>query len=284
LNPQGTPVPDDLRGVWVRELRQTDTASPDARPRDRLPPSDSTSWVRCLQTSLWCAQLGVPDRSLLQRQALPLSALDAGQLAVLADQHGFAGVTQVEALPDGEVATWRHHVDVQPAAIHPDEGLLVFESADRYIKVGIHEDSNEVWQRLPESSSRFVALAGIDAQGQDDGRRLLVAGVYAMVVRPRQAAWPRGMRAGMCLADALLTEPERAVEWLDFEISFGRLDEGQWLIERSTLPERENQRAPLSLTRLNSNQAELSCALVPGSAQPAVWQILEWSAETDSLT
>lgn len=259
------PVPDDLRGVWARTLLQTDLGTGSA------PTRDTRTWVRWLQTSLWHADLRIPDSALHDRAALPLRALSPAQLAALAGQQGFAGVTQVEALPEGEVCTWLRRSDYQPPGLHPDAGWLLFDSPDRLIEVGVHEDYNEVWERLSDSTGRHLALAGLDAQGQDDGRRLLLAGRYLMLMRPRPTPWPRGMAPGHTLTDLLMLQPERVHDWLDCDIRFGTLGQGHWHIERATLPEHEGARLPFAAHRLDEARAQLSL-----SGHDGPWHILEW--------
>ncbi len=271
--PITAPVPDDLRGVWVRTLLQTDTLAEHAG----APPSDTTSWVRWLQTSRWHVDLRVPERALQARHVAPLAQQTPAQLALLAEQQGFTGVTTVETHPTGEVCTWLRHTDFQPPSLHPDAGWLLFERPDRLVEVGIHADYNEVWERLPGSSGCFVALGGLDIDGRDDGRRLLLAGHYLARVRPRQRGWPRGMPPGLSLTEALLTQPERAHDWLDCEISFGALHEGVWQVERSTLPELDGQALPCQLHRLDARMAGVTLPVRPGApTEPEAWQILEW--------
>lgn len=266
-------VPDDLRGVWQRTLLQTDTDT------STPPPSDSSSWVRWLQTSAWHGDLRVTQQALSDRVARPLAELSPPQLAVLAQQQGFAGITQFEALPEGQICTWLRRIDYQPPGLQPDAGWMMFEQADRLVEIGVHADYNEVWARLPDSVGRYVALAGLGDDGQDNGVRLLIAGVYMMLVRPRRQRWPRGMTPGYTLSDVMLTFPEQALSWLDCEISFGRLQQGLWHVERSTLPEREGQRWPLSLHRVDQARACLRLA-----ERSTDWQVLEWTCDTDSLS
>ena len=42
---------------------------------------------------------------------------------------------------------------------------MVFETPDRVIERGVHGNYLEVWERLPASVGRRIALAAIDAQG-----------------------------------------------------------------------------------------------------------------------
>lgn len=266
------PIPDDLRGVWQRTLLQTETQS------DVPPVSDTGTWARWLQTSLWHGDLRVPELALQHRMAQPLAALQPVQLAALAGQQGFAGITQFEALPEGQICTWLRRADYQPPGLQPDAGWILFEHAHKLVEIGVHADYNEVWERLPDSVDRYVALACLNADGRDTGVRLLVAGIYMMLVRPRAQRWPRGMTPGYTLADVVITFPEQALSWLDCEISFGHIDKGHWHIERSTLPEREGQRWPVALQRVDAHLARLEL-----TGWPADWQVLEWTCDTDRL-
>lgn len=266
------PVPDDVRGVWRRTLLQTDTDT------GQPPLEDDSSWVRWMQTSLWHADLRVPPSAMQGREALPLSQLSAVQRAALAGQQGFAGITQVEDLPEGQVCHWLRRTDYQPPALHPDAGWIVFDRPDRLIEIGVHDSYNEIWERLPDSLGRFVTLAELTDDGRDTGARLLVAGSYMMKVQPRVARWPRGMNPGYSLTDVLLHSPDQALDWLACEVSFGRLAQGQWAIERSTLPEHEGQVRDWAVQRVDEHHARVQQA-----QSRTTWQILEWRCDTDQL-
>jgi hypothetical protein len=281
-------VPDELRGVWQRTLLQTGTDA--AAQAGAAPASDTQSWVRWLQTSAWHGDLRLPEQALAARQPLPLTQLSAGQLGALACQQGFAGITQFEALPEGQICTWLRRIDYQPPGLQPDAGWMLFEQPDRLIEIGVHEDYNEIWQRLPDSVGRFVTLASPDdaaaalpgpaGTAEPSGPvRLLLAGQYLMLVRGRLQRWPRGMTPGCSLADVMLRHPEQALQWLDCEISFGRLLGGEWLIERSTLPEREGLRQPCALQRLDANRAWVTLGDTVSE-----WRVLEWSSTDERIS
>src|SRR5450830_1034389 len=178
------PVPDRYRGVWVRKLLET--------PQE----IDVRTYVRWLQTGLWHADLRVPHPA-------PAANAPLG----LARQQGFCGVTEVEKTPQGEVCTWQRRVDFQPPRSEVDAGLMVFEAPDRVIETGLHASYLEVWERLPDSTGRFITLAGLDAAGHDTQRRFLVAGRYAMHVRPRRTELPPGTPVGQNLAEVLTQHP-----------------------------------------------------------------------------
>lgn len=259
---RGAGVPPDYRGVWVR-AGHTDDADVAAAP-----------WARWLQTSQWHAHLHVPADALAQREPRELDGLSAAQLAALTHQQAHLGGAQVQAHPEGELCTWLRQADYQPPAQAPDAAWVVFLAPDRLMRIGVHADDTELWQRLPDSVGRFRCLAGLGAQGQDDGRRVLVAGAYAMRARLRATVWPRGMRPGLSLAEAMMHRPDQALLWLDQELSFGRCQQGRWTVERSTLPAREGQTHRCQM-QLDADDPGLAWVELDGHAER--WRVLEWS-------
>ena len=250
-----TPVPDHYRGVWARRLLET--------PQQR----DEKTYVRWLQTSLWHADLRVPAKA---------PGTD-GPLQ-LASQQGFCGVTQVMQQANGEVCTWHRRLDFQPPRADVDAGLMEFETPERVIETGVHAPYLEIWERLPDSTGRFIALSGQDEAGGDTQERFLVAGRYAMHVRPRRLAWPHDTQAGQTLHEVLVKHPVHAVALLDFEISFGTLDAGHWTIEQSTLPALKGACLPMAVHQRNATQAVIDSPVCGGH-----WQILEWTCNERRL-
>jgi len=244
-----SPVPDRYRGVWARQLLET--------PHQR----DESTFVRWLQTPLWHADLRVPS---------PTPAADA--TLALAHQQGFCGVTDVTQTPQGEVCTWQRRLDFQPPRSQVDAGVMVIDTPDCVIETGLQANYREVWERLPDSTGRFIALAGLDAAGHDTQERFLVAGRYAMRVRPRRCPLPPKIPAGQTLAEVLALHPEQSADLLDFEISFGTLEDGQWTIEQSTLPLLRGLHMALSLQKLDSFRARMA-----SPASGSHWRILEWT-------
>lgn len=200
--PSPTPdqaVPSRYQGVWVRTLLET--------PQGR----DTTTRVHWLQTALWHADLRVP------------AGVDPTSPAGRARLEGFHGITAiVPGSGSGEpgLCTWHRHWDVQPPRSTPDAGHMEFESADRLIETGVHGRYLEVWERLPDSTGTSGVYEGVDRHGQPNGERLLVAGRYAMRVRPRTAAWPPDVRPDETLAQVLQRHPQAAAGLLDFELVF----------------------------------------------------------------
>ncbi|MBT9550282.1 MAG: hypothetical protein IV088_05490 [Hydrogenophaga sp.] len=245
-------VPECYHGVWARTLLET--------PGGR----DTTTWVRWLQTGLWHGDLRVPADA------------DRRTPQGLAQQQGFAGTTAITR-PDPdqpEVCTWQRVIDMQPPRSTPDAGHMVFETPSRVIETGLHGTYLEVWERLPGSTGRRIALARLDADGQPTAERLLVAGQFLMHLRPRAAAWPADLRPDETLGDVVQRHPDRAAAWLDFDIAFGPMAHGEWAVERATRPELEGQTLPCALHRVDAAHARVERGPLAGR-----WQLLEWLDE-----
>jgi hypothetical protein len=163
-------------------------------------------------------------------------------------------------------------MDFQPPRAEVDAGLMVFETPGRVIETGLHANYLEVWERLPDSAGHFITLGGLDTAGHNTQERFMVAGRYAMRVRPRHIAWPPSTPVGQSLAEVLVLHPEQTASLLDFEISFGTLEDGLWRIEQSTLPPLRGVQVAFTLRQLDDKQARID-----SPAGTARWQILEWS-------
>lgn len=253
-------VPDRYRGVWARTLLQ----SPGMR--------DDSSFVRWLQTSRWHADLRVPAG------ARPPGATEPVAPESLACQQGFCGVTTVRADADGEVCEWHRHVDFQPPRSRPDAGRMVFETPDRLVETGLHADYLEVWQRVPGSTGRYVVLEALPDAASDTRGWLLVAGDWAMRVRPRRAAWPADTTQHDGLADLLRRHPEAGSSLLDFEISFGRLEGDRLAIARSTIVDLEGRTETCVVQRVADDEAR-----VQGPRGATRWRIVEWHLDQERL-
>lgn len=247
------PVPERYHGVWARTLLET----PEGR--------DTRSWVRWLQTGLWHGDLRVPPDA--QRDT------PEGR----AQAQGFAGTTAITrpdpALP--EVCTWQRVIDFQPPRSTPDAGHMVFDTSERVVETGIHGRYLEVWERLPGSTSRRIALARLDAGGQPTAERVLVAGVYLMHHRPRAVAWPADLMPDETLSDLIRRHPAQADALLDVEMAFGKKAHGVWTVERATQPALEGQALPCALHRVDATRAHVERGPLAGN-----WLVLEWIDNT----
>jgi hypothetical protein len=211
-------VPARYWGVWSRTLLQT--------PQTR----DTTTLVRWMQLGQWHVDLRVP-------------------VAADAPLQGFSGITRVTQIGAQEMCTWQRLVDYQPPRATVDEGWMVFETPEQVVETGIHGVYFEVWDRLPGSTGRRIALAEPQRSDGTPSARLFVSGDYLMRVRP--------------------------VEPLDpsFEISFGQFSDGRFSIKASTWSALSGTTTELSLAKVNDGVCEVC---MDGVRSP--WEILEWVA------
>ena len=210
------PVPARYWGVWSRRLLET------AQMRD------TTTLVRWMQLGQWHADLRVP-------------------VATDAPLQGFSGTTKVTQVGGQEMCTWQRLVDYQPPRATVDEGWMVFKTPEQVVETGIHGVYYEVWDRLPGSTGRRIALA---EPMRSDGRpsaRLFVSGGYLMRVRPVDPLGPA------------------------FEISFGQFANGEFSIEASTISKLTGTCTALSMSRVNESVADVGMG-----SETRPWGILEW--------
>ncbi len=216
-------VPERYFGVWSRTLLET--------PQGR----DTQTLVRWMQLGRWHVDLRVPA--------------DAGNAE--GSLQGFSGITRITAVDTAsgmrEMCTWQRLVDFQPPRPSVDEGWMLFETPERVLETGIHSTYFEVWDRLPGSTERRIALT---EPARADGRpamRLFVCGQYLMRVRPAAPLSPA------------------------FEISFGTWLDGLFVIEASTVSELTASQTPLQLQPLGDGHAEVTMAGVTET-----WDVLAW--------
>jgi hypothetical protein len=251
-----TPVPTAYLGVWRRTLLETASGC------------GEHSRVWWLQTPRWHADLRIPAGRPDFSGIAGLAECSDTQLAWLATQQGFCGVTQV----DGERCTWHRQTDFQPANGSRDIGRMAFDG-ERVTETGVEADYREIWERLPESRGGSAALELVAEAGAAPRRPtwLLVAGDCFIYVRGRAASLPRAADLPSLIAR---TQPNRAqlLAWLDVEISFGhRNGPTPWRIAHSTLPFREGQ----ILTYPGAIQRRGHQVAVEGNDRR--WTILDWS-------
>jgi hypothetical protein len=209
------PVPAAYRGLWERTLLErygTGTLTDDRPAR-----------VFWLQTERWHADLRIP----LERPDFAgigeLPACSDAQLAFLAGQEGFCGLTRVE----GRVCTWARLFDLRPGAMldaarmEPREDLLV--------EHGIAEAYREEWTLVAGSRGDG---RGSTARRSSEGDLILTAGDWRVVVRPRPAA-PEGVDPYQPVAEA----GRGALLWrASLALTLCRRDECGWRAVHSTHP------------------------------------------------
>lgn len=265
LTAQPAPVPDRYLGVWNRTLLET----ADGR--------DERSQVWWLQTPRWHADLRIPPERPDFSGVASLAECDNTQLAWLATQQGFCGLTQVT----GEYCTWHRQLDFQPVNGSRDIGRMLFDG-ERVTETGVDADYRESWQRLPRSRGATAALEHVMENGTFPSRPawLFVAGDCFIYVQGRAHSLPTlATLHGVGDLSRLIaqTRPSRAqlLDWLNVEISFGhRNGPAPWRIEHSTLPFREGQTVtrPGALLRRGHQQV-----IEAGNARR--WRILDWSRD-----
>lgn len=251
-------VPLRYRGVWQRTLLGTGDMN------------DTTSTVFWLQTARWHADIRIPAQRPDFSTVDGIAACSPAQLAWLASQQGFAGVTKVDTTLPKETCRWHRLIDFQPPGTVEDVGHMMFEPT-RLVEKGVQADYLEHWCRLPDSDNGFAVLRRVTAEEPlaAPDEFLMVAGRYVMHVRDRASAWPPAIRPGATLSE--LVRPEHA-GWLDLEISFGERTGSGWRIRHSTLPWREGESVDLRM-----NRVEESFVTMLWNGVPARWRIIEWS-------
>ncbi len=164
------PVPDAYLGVWQRTLLET----PSVR--------DTRSRVWWLQTPRWHADLRIPPGRPDFSRVDQLADCSDAQLAWLATQEGFCGLTQV----DGDHCIWHRQVDFQPASSRRDIGRMAFDG-ERVTETGVEANYLEVWERRPRSRGGSAALELLGERGALPARPtwLLIAGDCFIFVRAR---------------------------------------------------------------------------------------------------
>ncbi|WP_310448335.1 hypothetical protein [Thiobacillus sp.] len=260
---QPAPVPNAYLGVWKRTLLETAGAR------------DERSQVFWLQTPRWHADLRIPAGRPDFSGVTCLAECDDAQLAWLATQQGFCGVTQV----DGDDCTWHRQLDFQPANGRRDIGRMVFDG-ERVIETGVDADYREIWERLQHSLGGTAALELLVDAGELPARPawLLVAGDCFIHVRGRAHPLPHiaNQKNVSDLASLIArSRPSRAqlLDWLNVEISFGhRNGPAPWRIERSTLPFREGQ----FVTHPGALQRRGHRLIVEGNNERR-WMIMDWN-------
>jgi len=208
-------------GAWQRDWIRRHGGAPDARVV-----------VRYVQTPSVFGDLRIPDDRPDVAAAASLADLEDDQLAALARQNGFAGVTTV----DGDNATWHHEIDVQPSSGGVDIGRIEPAGDGRMFEHALDDAYVESWSAIDRGAGFFAAR--VERAGRVD-QLLAVAGAHFVYARARAVALPPGDSLTELIAR---THPPRAtvIAYLDCEISYGSTR--GWLVERSTLPWREGKR------------------------------------------
>lgn len=215
------PTIENLTGLWTRSL----IAWPDGR-------RDSTTQVLWLQGPGFYADLrqpeGLPDFSRTRR----LADVTDEQLTWLARQEAFAG----ELHFDGDCFEWKRDIDMQPRAARADRGRLRFERGV-LLEEGEQGAYIEHWHRSPHDGA--ISAARLHDGSSGHSGYLLRLGPTFVYARGSLVTLPPNETLLSCVRSAPSAQAARRL--VDFEISFGRISQQGWRIERSSLPFRCGQ-------------------------------------------
>lgn len=163
------PVPEAYHGLWQRTHLERNVASTLTSER-----AERVFW---LQTAHWHADLRIPVVRPDFGGVPSINACDDAQLAFIAGQDAFCGITKVE----GAICTWLRFHDMRPGTAL-DVGRMAFRSSDFIVETGVGEDYLEHWARVKGSEGETWV------SHEASGAFVLHAGRFAMRVRPRDQA------------------------------------------------------------------------------------------------
>lgn len=210
---------DQLGGLWRRSLI-------------RLPDGteDRTTEVHWLQGPSRYADLRQPADRPSFAGVTCLRDCGPDHFAWMATQEGFAG----RLVQAGAFFEWEREIDFQPPSSTPDAGRLWLE--DGMMKEeGRDSPYLEHWHSCP-AGPPMSALKLVDEATGAAGA-LVVVGSTFMFARARATLLPRGARLSDLLAEA--PDATAAQDLFDCEIALGAVENGRFLVRRSTLPFRE---------------------------------------------
>ena len=213
-----------MRGLWRRTIYR--------RGNEEHSASTDVFW---LQGPGFFADIRQPVERASFSHVGCLRDLNINDLASLALQEAFAG----RLILDRDAAWWRRVIDLQPQGAFEDRARLS-QTGNVLEEYGTEQHYYERWERGNPSTSRCW---GLELRNLADGRTgFLVRADGALVfARGRKSPLPRSRT----LIEAVNGIPtlEGKQDLLDFEVSLGKVtaDGHEWLIERSTLPFKEER-------------------------------------------
>ena len=218
-------VPKAYQGMWRRSLLE------------QAGVKDTTTSVLVIQTEQYHADIRVPAHRPTFDDIKLLEDCTSHQLSWLATQQGFSGITQI----NGNISQWLRDHDFQPFNNQRDIGEMIFESDDVLVETGVDVEYLEIWERVPDSHLN-LSVAHITGENRHKTKvpaRLFTANKTFAYVRPRNIQLPIAKN----MTEAIERDKpsrETLLDWLDFEISFGEIqDQQHGLITLSTLPFKE---------------------------------------------
>jgi hypothetical protein len=248
------PVPSRYCGVWRRTLLQ----APDLH--------DATTTVFWLQTSRWHADVRIPSARPDFSQTTSIADCNRQQLHWLAQQQGFAGMTEIDSTSQPEMCRWHRVADFHPPASMPDAGYMTFEPT-RLTEIGVHAEYLEHWSRVADTESGF-AVFQYEEDASQSSRFLMIAGDAVMHVRARSGDWPTKLPPDF---DMTQLDDATLSAMLDFEISFGLRTASGWQIQHSTLPWLEQKYIAITLSSPVDDYIDMCW-----DGAWSRWHVLEW--------
>lgn len=243
----------DTLGLWQRSL----IAWPDGR-------EDRTTFVAWLQGPRLFADLRQPTSPPSFDGVTCLNDLEPRHFDWLARQEGFAGLFA----QSDDAFEWRRTIDFQCPSGAADAGYLAFSNGI-LIERGRDVPYIEHWHHTSSEFDPHFALQMRDETGISGF--LVRVGEIFMYVRNRATALPHG---GSLTELVKAASPDVARSMLDCEISLGRVRNGRWQIERSSLPFRvETDLAP----EFSSGSETINIRDVTAAGEPTTrrWTIVD---------
>ncbi|NPT45790.1 hypothetical protein GNZ12_31620 [Paraburkholderia sp. 1N] len=249
-------IPSNYVGVWKR-----------SKLRRGASPWDLTTRVFWLQTPYWHADIRIPADRPDFSGVCSLKECSPEQLQALLQQEAFCGFTTVE----DDVCRWLRQIDYRLRETD-DFGQMRFTGND-VEEIGIATDYYELWHKLPDSVGQSFALERIQNSGDEHQQAYLcVAGGYFIYSRNRGMWTSPAVRARRKIEGGTASRAEIEA-FVDFESSFGTIEEGIGRIEMSTLPWREGEIA------FDLNDLAMEIASVPSATVRKGWRLIPGSGE-----
>jgi hypothetical protein len=252
----------DTFGLWERSL----IAWPDGR-------RDTTTYVGWLQGPALFADLRQPIGAPSFEGVACLNDLGPAHFGWLARQEGFAG----RFVHDGTCFEWQRIIDFQCTSVYSDAGHLNFEG-ETLVELGRDIPYIEHWHRATPDVSPHYAMRMQD----QDGRQGFIVRAGAIFIYVRDRSKPLEFNASLpdIIRDSTADEA-RAL--LDCEISLGRVDAQNWMIERSSLPYRvgKNLSVMFAADQPNVTVADI---LDNGTAFTRQWAIVDLDVDAPDKT
>lgn len=198
---------------------------------------DASIAVRYVQTPSVFADVRTAWARTIPAGAASFAELTDAELAALARQNGFAGVTTVE----GDRVTWHHEIDFQPPSDDADVGRIEPIGPGAMFEHALDGAYVERWSTLAPDAGPYLAVRV--TRGGKVAAILAVAGDHFVYARARATPLPAAESITALIEHGHATR-ETIIGYLDCEISYGTTR--AWRIERSTLPWREGQRAAIA--------------------------------------